>query len=136
MKNPQAWLGLLPLGCYAIIMYTSYRLPHIRSGGFIIWVVGWSALGLYVIMTSAVRVSVVMSTVYGGDTFRLWRLLVRLAGDVALMIFVLCVRQIFPSDQSLWDDVKADARRLARWLRWMVGRLVALGNLLIRLYPM
>ena len=123
VEDDLALLGLLPLIPYAVMLYVAFRMPHVRSGGFALWILGWVALALYVLFTSTVRISIVINTLAGTDTFRLWRFLTRFAGDLALMVFVLTQRLIFPSDQTLWDDIRADSRRLYHIVQWLVRRL-------------
>ena len=113
------YLGLLPLIPYGVTLYVAYRMPHLTSGGFWLWIVGWCALMVYILSTGIVRISVVLNTIHGLDTFRLWRFLIRFAGDLALMLFVLTQRLIFPSDHRLWDDIRADTRRIWRVLGWI-----------------
>lgn len=122
MRQPVAYLGLLPLIPYLVCLYVAYRMPHVHSGGFVLWIAGWTALAFYIVSTSTVRISVVINTIEGTDTFRFWRFLIRFGGDIALMLFVLTQRLIFPSDHSLWDDIRSDTRRVWRFVLWMIRR--------------
>jgi hypothetical protein len=113
IQEPLALLGLLPLVPYLICLYISYRMPHVRSGGFWRWIVGWASFGLFTILFAITRVRTVLSELSGYVPFDSYRFGLVFAGSCCLLIFVLVLRWSFPnSDRTLLDDLRADAARL------------------------
>jgi hypothetical protein len=115
MRHPIAYLGFLPLIPYIICLYVAYRMPHVKSGGFWLWIVGWVAFGLFTLLYAIARTRVVLHEAQALEPMDWTRFGLVLTASCCLLIFVLSQRWSFPNvGQTLRDDIRADAHRLWR----------------------
>lgn len=114
-KHPIAYLGFLPLIPYLIALYVAYRMPHVKSGGFLVWIVGWVSFGLFTLLYGVARIRVVLHEAQQLEPMDWTRFGLVCAASCCLLTFVLALRWSFPSGgMTLWDDIRADAHRLWR----------------------
>ena len=114
-RQPLALLGFVPIVPYLIAFYLSFRLLHLRSAQFHRWLIGWSAFAIFIILFAIARTRVVLSELSASVPIDWTRLALVSLGSCCLLIFVLALRWTFPNgNQTLWDDMCTDARRLWR----------------------
>ena len=86
-------------------------MPHVRSGGFLIWVIGWASFGVFTILFAIARVRVALQEFSGRVPFDWTRFALVSAGSCCLLTFICTLRWSFPAyGHTLWDDIRADAR--------------------------
>jgi hypothetical protein len=120
-KYPLAWLGLIPLIYHAVVLYIAYRLPH-HHANFWVWTLGWLAAAGSAGHYAYGRMANTINMVYGHVAPDYTRLITAHNGAFLFMVFILCLRYCFPSERTLWDDVRADTRRLWSWARRLTIR--------------
>jgi hypothetical protein len=120
-KYPIAWLGLIPLIYHGVVLYVAYRMPHIRSS-FWVWLIGWLAAAASAGHYAYGRIANTVAMVDGRVSLDLTRVVTAHNGAFLFMVFILCMRWIFPSERTLWDDVKADGQRLWTGIQYLTGR--------------
>jgi hypothetical protein len=105
-------------------LYLSYRMRHVRSGGFWRWSVGWASFGYFTIVFAMTRIRIVLAELSGEIPFDGKRFGLVFSGSCGLLIFILSLRWSFPNgDRTLWDDLRADATRLSAQVRHTAHRI-------------